>query len=348
MDRHLPAAPVTTPEEIPILLAKDDAYRRDAMPPGGDGGPLAQASELDDDEINQALIEMLGQVANEQPFSRKAAEQPPQPGAPNPPPPPAEDAHAVFDRMGLAMRQPTTFNLGRINRDREFDAIEAGIDFDELTGGGQGSRKAPAAASVLPAGELADDELAAELSALMATPVPDLQPVIGKVRASGLSSASSGHPGPAVPARPVQVAPPVVHSAPTAQAYGESVPVPVVPAGVVPPSEPQPGPAAPPPPAAFPACSPLQAVGMAAGVVNPSGFPAFATQAAWTPHPGYVVPSAYGAHLSSGPPGYHPTLLVAQPASIFSAPPMVAAMPLPAGAVPMSTASPARPETSNG
>ncbi len=331
MDRHLPTAPVPILEDIPILLPKDDSSKPDALyPSGGDGGPLAQASELNDDEINQALLEMLGQVASQEPLSMTAAERPQHSGAPNPPPQPTEDAHSVFDRMGLAMRQPTTFNLGRINMDREFDAIEAGIDFDELTGSRQERRRARGVSSGLSAAELADDELAAELSALLATPATDPTHPGEKARAYSRPPAAADSLATTVPVRPAQVTPPVLYSVPTAQAHSGSVPVSVAPAC----------------PASTSA--PLQAASIAASTFDVPGVPVFATQAAWAPHPGYVVPPTYAAHFSSLPPGSHPTLFVAQPAPIFSAPPMVAAVPLPAGAVPMSAASPSSPETSNG
>jgi hypothetical protein len=152
----------------------DDAAVEERTPPAPARRPQ-RPPELDDATIEAALGEMLSQArqapARSIPFERPS---PPRDVAPRPPgetPPagtaPAEDPHGVFDRMGHSMRFANTFNLGRIDVAREFQAIEAGLDLDGIADAALGL----ASGARAPSHQLGDEELAAELSALLAAPV---------------------------------------------------------------------------------------------------------------------------------------------------------------------------------
>jgi hypothetical protein len=83
-----------------------------------------------------------------------------------------EHPHAVFDRMGRSVPHANTFNLGRIDIDRQFSDIETGLDLLEI------ERQQRVKISGLPAIaarprhiDLRDDELAADLSAMGPQPL---------------------------------------------------------------------------------------------------------------------------------------------------------------------------------
>lgn len=215
MDSHLAPQVNALPAHALSLLPKDERpiYEQLSRPPV----VPTTVPELDHAEVEAALGEILGGV----PFVASAQSAPDASIARGPPPAdqsaaggpssalsatPAEHPHSVFDRMGKSMSFANTFDLGRIDVDRQFSEIESGLDLAAIARIEHTNAlglPAPAKRLRSPA-NLHDDELAADLSAMKARPISALSPASDSIEPLPTANWQAAAPPAQAPAPTVQ------------------------------------------------------------------------------------------------------------------------------------------------
>lgn len=173
-DGQRPDPPAETQAAAPVLEGVVLPPERKEMQ------PQARAASLDDEAFERTFAALMSE-AQQSAGPQQAAP----PAAAPPQPPPDDDPHEIFNRMGRSMQFANTFNLGRIDIDRHFDALERSLALES------GPPKEPAVFALSDA-ELADD---IHMTSAPAAAAPD--------RAAFVQSPASGGPD----SRAIAVAP---------------------------------------------------------------------------------------------------------------------------------------------
>lgn len=189
LDRHHDEGQRGDAQEAPVLEGV-------VLPPRQTAEP--RAASLDEEGFERAFAALMAEA-------QPGAASPPRPGpAPGAPAAalPDDDPHEIFNRMGRSMQFANTFNLGRIDIDRHFDALERSLAL------GTAPVREPSVFA------LSDEELADDISMTSSPAEPAAD------RAAFVQGPASGGPG----SRGIAVAPPAAAAVePAAPLHAEAL-----------------------------------------------------------------------------------------------------------------------------